>query len=69
MNNLKVIASYGICNTASLNIYAINDEKVLVGMNNDKPRWLKIYDPAMRAYFNYKKMGKIYLDMFCRVNM
>ena len=40
----KVIGSYPICNTAGLAVYEIDDreDRVLVGFNNNPPRWYKI---------------------------
>lgn len=40
----KVIGSYCICNTASINIYEIDniEDRVLVGMNNNEPQWVNI---------------------------
>lgn len=40
----KVIGSYPICNTAGLAVYEIDEsnDRVLVGLNNNPPRWYKI---------------------------
>lgn len=40
----KVIGAYSICNTASLNVYEIDDanDRVLVSLNGMPPRWYKI---------------------------
>ena len=40
----KVIGSYPICNTAGLAVYGIDDreDRVLVGLNDNAPRWYKI---------------------------
>lgn len=40
----KVIGSYPICNTAGLAVYEIDDreDRVLVGLNDNSPRWYKI---------------------------
>ena len=40
----KIISSYPICNTAGLAVYEIDDreDRVLVGLNNNPPRWYKI---------------------------
>ena len=44
---LKVIASWCICNTASLNVfkieYGIND-KMLVAVNDDRPEWFNVIE-------------------------
>jgi len=44
---LEVIASWGICNTASLNVfkieYGIND-RMLVAINDNRPEWYDITD-------------------------
>lgn len=42
--NRVVIGSYPICNTASLNVYEIDDanDRVLVSLNDMPPRWYKI---------------------------
>ena len=41
---IKVIGSYPICNTAGLAVYEIDEsnDRVLVGLNNNPPRWYKI---------------------------
>lgn len=39
---LEVIASWGICNTASLNVYKVEEERMLVGINYTKPEWIAI---------------------------
>lgn len=40
----KVIGSYPICSTAGLAVYEIDEpnDRVLVGFNNNTPRWYKI---------------------------
>ena len=60
-NCKKVIGAYPICNTASLNVYEIDDtnDRVLVSLNDMPPRWYKIreaYDADTGEYemgFNY----------------
>lgn len=39
----KVIGAYPICNTASLNVYEIDDtnDRVLASLNDMPPRWYK----------------------------
>ena len=46
MENLKVIASYGLFNALSLNLYDIDhhEDRVLVGFNDDEPTWCDIDD-------------------------
>lgn len=39
---LEVIASWGICNTASLNVFKIEDSRVLIGINDQQPEWYDI---------------------------
>ena len=40
----KVIGSYPICNNVGLAVYEIDEsnDRVLVGFNNNPPRWYKI---------------------------
>ena len=41
----QVIACWGICNTASLNVYEIEyglNDRMLVGINDDEPEWFPI---------------------------
>lgn len=39
----NVIAVWGICNTASLNVYEVDEgEAMLVGINDSEPEWVKI---------------------------
>lgn len=40
----KVIASYCLCNTVSINIYEIDyniETMILVGYNDDEPEWVE----------------------------
>lgn len=42
----NVVAVYSLTNTASINIYEIDnsiDERVLVGINNEDPEWCIVY--------------------------
>ena len=41
---MKIIASYGLTNTASINIYDIDytEDKVLAGLNDQEPKWCPI---------------------------
>ena len=65
MNN-KVIASCGICNTASLNLFELNDDYVVAGINNLKARTYKIYSTNKGLYFNFGG-SRWYLHEFMRV--
>lgn len=40
------IGSYCLSNTSSINVYEIDyyEDKVLAGINNNKPEWCKIVD-------------------------
>lgn len=40
----KVIGAYPICNNVGLAVYEIDEsnDRVLVGLNNNPPRWYKI---------------------------
>ena len=37
-----VIACWEICNTASLNVYSINEEEVVAGINNQEPETFEV---------------------------
>lgn len=52
---MRVIGSIGMCNTASLNIYEVdaNEEIIVAGLNNDKPRRYKLYNNTKGTYFNW----------------
>ena len=66
---LEVIASCGLCNTASLNIYDIEhgiEDYVVAGMNNDQPRRYKVYYTGKGAYFNWAG-HRYYLSEFTLV--
>lgn len=65
---MKVIASYPLCNVASLNIYEAEEDRVLVAMNDDEPRWLKTYVSSKGVYINYKKI-RYYLGEFIRTDI
>lgn len=62
----KIIATYGMFNALSLNVYDIDhdDYRVLAGIGDDKPYWSKIRTTKKgRSYF--MKYGRRYhLDMF-----
>ena len=63
-----VIASKCICNNASINIYYVSSYYVVAGMNNDVPKWYKVYEtPNGRAYFNFKGTRE-YLDEYLRLS-
>lgn len=65
----KVIASCGICNAASLNIYefipGIN-KYVVVGLNKDIPRKHKLYTVEKGTFFMWGGR-RYYLDEFTRL--
>lgn len=54
----NVIGAYPICNTASLNVYEIDDvnDRVLVSLNDMPPRWYKIRE-ACNADTGEYEMG------------
>ena len=63
-----VTASKCICNTASINVYYLSAYYVVAGMNNDVPKWYKVYEtPNGRAYFNFKGTRE-YLDEYLRLS-
>ena len=63
-----VIASKGICNTASINIYYLSSYYAVVGLNNSIPKWYKVYETLNgKAYFNFKG-SREYLDEYIRIN-
>lgn len=42
---MKIIASYGLCNTASVNVYDVRygiEDEVLAGINDQEPEWCQI---------------------------
>lgn len=58
MSKEKIIASIGLCNCASINIYGFEygiDDYIIAGLNDDKPRKYKIYSNTKGSYFNYGK--------------
>ena len=62
------VATKCICNTASMNIYYVSSYYVVVGMNNDIPKWYKVYDtPKGRCYFNFRG-SREYLDEYIRLS-
>ena len=63
-----VIAAKCICNTASINIYYLNSYYVVAGINNDIPRWYKVYETVKgRPYFNFRGTRE-YLDEYSRLS-
>lgn len=65
---MKVIASCPICNTASLNIYTIDEEVVYASINNDNPKKYKLYTSTKGCYFRFAKT-RYYLSEFMRTNI
>ena len=63
---IAVIAVIGLTNTAFLNIYDINDEEIVVGINNNKSRTYKLYHTNKGVYFNFKG-SRYYLNEAIRV--
>lgn len=61
----KVIGAYPICNTASLNVYEIDDtnDRVLASLNDMPPRWYKIRE-ACNADTGEYEMGFNYGGSF-----
>jgi len=66
--NLKVIGSIGICNTASINIHEVDNygDYVIASINNIKPRRHKLYCNTKGVFFNL--CGRNYLHDVMRVN-
>lgn len=62
----KLIAVIGLTNTSSLNIYDVNDEEIIVGLNNQTPRIYKLYYTNKGVYFNFKG-SRYYLQDAIRV--
>lgn len=62
----KIIAAKVICNTASINVYSIEEEKIEAGLNDDKPKKYKLYYNTNGVYFNFLGQRQ-YLDEFIRL--
>lgn len=60
----KLIAVIGLTNTSSLNIYDVNDEEIIVGLNNQTPRTYKLYYTNKGVYFNFKGSRYYLQDAF-----
>ena len=69
---LKVIASWGICNTASLNVFKINEGIVttmLVAINNIKPQWCSVEEFVDHDFCGLDYCEKDNCDMsYCEGN-
>ena len=62
------VATKCICNTASMNIYYVSSYYVVVGINNDIPKWYRVYETVKgRPYFNFKGTRE-YLDEYIRLS-
>ena len=63
-----VIASKCICNNASINIYYLSRYYVVVGINNDIPKWYKVYETVKGSpYFNFRG-SREYLEDYIRIS-
>ena len=52
-----VQATICLCNTASVNIWKIEDERVLAGINNDTPEWCELMtDEEGMIYFHLAEL-------------
>ena len=62
------IASKCLCNTASINIYYLNSYYVVAGINNEIPKWYKVYETVKgRSYFNFRG-SREYLEEYIRLS-
>ena len=62
------VATKCICNTASINIYYLSNYYVVAGINNDIPKWYKVYETVKgRPYFNFRG-SREYLDEYIRLS-
>jgi len=67
----KVIASYCLCNTASINIYEIDysiETMVLVGYNDDEPEWVEAHMRYEDDNDTEGTYGFMFMDMFIPFN-
>ena len=67
----KVIAAWGISNTASLNVYDVEygiNDRMLCGINDNTPRYYKVYYTAKGdAYIIYHRV-RYHLNECMRYN-
>ena len=66
---LQVVGVCPICNNASINVYGVEygiDDKIIAGLNNQKPRKYKLYFNSKGEYFNFGG-NRIYLHEVIRV--
>ena len=62
------VATKCICNTASINVYYLSSYYVVAGINNDIPRWYKVYETVKgRCYFNFRG-SREYLEEYTRLS-
>ena len=59
------IGSACLCNTASLNVYALTDDTIKAGINDDKARTYKLHTTNKGIYFNFG--ARYYLHEFMSV--
>lgn len=68
LEKLNVVASWGLCNTASLNVFKIENginDKMLVAINDHKPEWCVIdsyFDPDIEEGEDSFHLGIKYND-------
>ena len=62
------VATKCICNTASINIYYLSNYYVVAGINNEIPKWYKVYETVKgRPYFNFRG-SREYLEEYTRLS-
>lgn len=62
-----VIACWGICNTASLNAYSVNEEEVVAGINNSEPETFNVQSDLDGEFFIDFHGSHYYLNERMRV--
>lgn len=62
------IATKTLTNVSGLAIYEYTSDEVLIGFNNEEPKWVEIeYDVDGEPYVNF--YGQQYLNEFIKTNL
>lgn len=66
MKKEQIIASYPLTNNGGIAIYEVNEDYVIAGLNNNRPKKYKLYNNTKGFFFNWGRI-RIYLHECVRI--